>query len=251
MTLVLYEILCYYINMIRYIRRLSKKTSRLLTGFIRRQHRSHILLFVGFANLILILYALIVGGTTYKALPSASPSPSVKTASKRNVINYRAEVSALAKSYTDRVTDACERYGIPEYTDLAMAMIEQESSGKPPDVMQADQSPFNTEPPIDSVSESINCGIQELKECLKLAKVKGPSNIKRIKLALQGYNYGYGYISWALERNGGYTRDNAALFSEIMKERHEYSIYGDPLYVPHVLRYYNKETADKQNTPIS
>lgn len=32
-----------------------------------------------------------------------------------------------------------------------------------------------------------------------------PTDLDRIKLALQGYNYGSAYIDWAMERDGGYT----------------------------------------------
>ena len=59
-----------------------------------------------------------------------------------------------------------------------------------------------------------------------------------IKLALQGYNYGAGYIDWALERDGKYTKENAEVFSEMMKDSEQIEVYGDTNYVTHVLRYY-------------
>ena len=62
--------------------------------------------------------------------------------------------------------------------------------------------------------------------------------MNHIKLALQGYNYGNGYISWAKENYGGYTYANAVEFSEMMAERNGWSSYGDKEYVSHVLRYY-------------
>jgi len=59
-----------------------------------------------------------------------------------------------------------------------------------------------------------------------------------IKTALQGYNYGNGYIAWAKDNYGGYTYANAAEFSVMMAERLGWSSYGDKQYVSHVLRYY-------------
>ena len=45
--------------------------------------------------------------------------------------------------------------------------------------------------------------------------------MEHIKLALQGYNFGNGYIAWAQGNYGGYTAANAAEFSDMMAERME------------------------------
>ena len=58
-----------------------------------------------------------------------------------------------------------------------------------------------------------------------------------LKLALQSYNFGNGYLEWAKAR-GGYTFANAAEFSDMMAQRMGWSSYGDKQYVPHVLQYY-------------
>ena len=60
-----------------------------------------------------------------------------------------------------------EKYGIDDYVDLCLAVIEQESGGTEPDVMQTAQSYYNVNPPIDSVEESIDCGTHELSDCHK------------------------------------------------------------------------------------
>ena len=60
----------------------------------------------------------------------------------------------------------------------------------------------------------------------------------RIRLALQGYNYGNGYISWAIRRDRGYTVENAITFSDEQAAKMGWSGYGDKQYVSHVLRYY-------------
>lgn len=164
---------------------------------------------------------------------------------------YEAHVSAKVEGYRDLVEAACEKYEIDDYVDLVLAVIQQESGGNPPDVMQAEQSYYNTSPPIDSPKESIEAGVQELRDCLKKASSTGPGDIEHISLALQGYNYGNGYIDWVKQNYGGcYTKENAALFSAIMKNKTGWSIYGDPEYVPHVLRYYKKAedtVVDNQN----
>lgn len=158
---------------------------------------------------------------------------------------YQAQVSEQTESYRELVAKYCEKYGIDDYVDLCLALIEQESGGNPPDVMQTEQSYYNTSPPIDTPEESIDCGTHELSDCLKKAKCKNPSDIAGISLALQGYNFGNGYIDWALKNYKGYTKENAVIFSQKMCAELGFSSYGDVEYVPHVLRYYvaNPETA--------
>ena len=60
-----------------------------------------------------------------------------------------------------------------------------------------------------------------------------------LKVALQSYNFGPGYISWVKTNyNGVYSAENAKIFSEMMAEKNGWQRYGDPEYVPHVMQYY-------------
>ena len=61
----------------------------------------------------------------------------------------------------------------------------------------------------------------------------------KLQLSWQGYNYGNGYIGWALENYGGYSLENALEFSQQQAAAHGWSGYGDSEYVPHVQRYYS------------
>ena len=81
-------------------------------------------------------------------------------------------------------------------------------------------------------------GIQTLADSLRAAQVESPIDMEHIKLALQGYNFGNGYISWAVSNYGGYSYANAVEFSTMMAERMGWSGYGDTQYPNHVLRYY-------------
>ena len=85
---------------------------------------------------------------------------------------------------------------------------------------------------------SIQCGVQELKAALTSAEVESPIDMERIKLALQGYNFGNGYISWAKSKYGGYSYANAVEFSTQQAQRLGWDSYGDTQYPAHVLRYY-------------
>lgn len=152
-------------------------------------------------------------------------------------------VSAEVEAYEPLIRQYANEYGIPEYVELIKAVMMQESGGRGLDPMQSSEGGFNTRYPrqpngITDPEYSISCGVQELKSCLTSAGVENPVDMEHIKLALQGYNYGNGYISWAQSNYGGYTAANAAEFSDMMAQRMGWSSYGDKQYVPHVLRYY-------------
>lgn len=76
------------------------------------------------------------------------------------------------------------------------------------------------------------------KATLTSAEVESPIDMEHIKLALQGCNFGNGYISWAKTNYGGYSYANAVEFSTMQASRLGWSSYGDTQYVAHVLRYY-------------
>ena len=152
-------------------------------------------------------------------------------------VRLSADVIALMP----QISAACQAHGIPEYAPLVAAVIMQESGGRVADVggdvMQCAEGmglPVGT--PV-SVEESINFGTGIIARNLREAGATGPTDIPRISLALQGYNFGNGYISWALVR-GGYSKENAREFSEMQAAAHGWSGYGDIDYVDHVLRYY-------------
>lgn len=152
-------------------------------------------------------------------------------------------VSAEVEAYTPLIQKYAKQYGIPEYVELIKAVMMQESGGRGLDPMQAAEGSFNTRYPhepngIQDPEYSIQCGVQELKAALISAEVENPIDMERIKLALQGYNFGNGYISWAKTNYGGYSYANAVEFSTMQAQRLGREKYGDTQYPAHVLRYY-------------
>ena len=152
-------------------------------------------------------------------------------------------VSAEVEAYTPLIQKYAKQYGIPEYVELIKAVMMQESGGKGSDPMQAAEGSFNKKYPhepngIKDPEYSIECGVQGLKAALISAEVENPIDMERIKLALQGYNFGNGYISWAKTNYGGYSYANAVEFSAMQAQRLGWEKYGDTQYPAHVLRYY-------------
>ena len=157
--------------------------------------------------------------------------------------NSYTPVSAEVEAYEPLIQQYARQHGIPEYTELIKAVMMQESGGRGNDPMQASECGYNTRDPntpngITDPEYSINVGIQNLAACLSAAEVENPIDMEHIKLALQGYNFGNGYISWVKTNYGGYSYANAVEFSTTQAERLGWDSYGDTQYVSHVLRYY-------------
>lgn len=157
--------------------------------------------------------------------------------------NAYTPVSAEVEAYEPLIQKYAKKYDIPEYVELIKAVMMQESGGRGLDPMQAAEGSFNTRYPhepngIKDPEYSMECGVQELKAALISAEVENPLDMEHIKLALQGYNFGNGYISWAKNNYGGYSYANAVEFSTMQAEKLGWDSYGDTQYVSHVLRYY-------------
>ena len=158
-------------------------------------------------------------------------------------INSQIEpLSAEVLAYEETITKYAEQFDIEEYVPIIQAIMMQESRGKGNDPMLSSESGFNIKYPrkpngITNAKYSIEVGVQTFADCLTRAEADGPSDTEKLYLALQGYNYGSGYIEWAVINFGGYTKANAKLFSDNKRAELGTDVYGDPYYVSHVMRY--------------
>ena len=176
--------------------------------------------------LVFILIAGIIAGAAFSSSSENSES-----------------LSDEVLAYTSVIQQYASQYGIPEYVSAIQAIMMQESGGRGTDPMQCSESPYNTRfshspGSITDPNFSIEVGVQTFADCISQAGCSSPQDMDKLKLAWQGYNYGNGYIVWALQR-GGYTEANALQFSQEQAASHGWSSYGDPEYVPHVMRYYS------------
>lgn len=152
-------------------------------------------------------------------------------------------VSEEVETYTPIIRVYANQYGIGEYVELIKAIMMQESGGQGLDPMQASESGYNTRYPrtpnaITDPEYSINVGVQTIADSLRQAEVESPVDMENIKLALQGYNFGNGFILWARENYGGYSAIAAIEFSNWKAAQLGWNGYGDKQYPAHVLRYY-------------
>ncbi|HHL0974092.1 TPA: lysozyme family protein [Bacillus cereus] len=160
-----------------------------------------------------------------------------------------AAVPAEVLKWEPLVRKYAQEFGVEPYVPLMLSLIMQESGGRLLDVMQSAEGAFNTRYPkiqngISDPDYSIWCGVQEFKHSITIANVQSPSDINRIKLALQTYNFGPGFLNF-INRNGGeYTLELAKQFAlEHNGGRTQCGFrspycYGDFSYVDKVLKYY-------------
>ncbi len=142
-----------------------------------------------------------------------------------------AQVSLEVLRYEPLIRKYAKENGIGEYVELIMALIQQESGGRHLDVMQSSESIGLPPGAITDPEYSIQIGVKYFAEVIKQAKGD-------INLSLQSYNFGNGFIRYALER-GGYSKEIATQFSSMMAAKKGWSRYGDVNYVENVMRYYN------------
>mgnify|MGYP005793575229 FL=1 len=159
-----------------------------------------------------------------------------------SVSSTNAPLSVEVLAYTGTIEKYAKQYEMEDYIPIIQAVMMQESGGKGTDPMQSSECPYNTKYPnkpnaIQEPEYSIDVGIHYLSDCFKSAQVKDSFDNEHIFLALQGYNYGNGYIDWAVKNFGGYSKANAKVFSDQKKAELGTDVYGDPNYVEHVMRY--------------
>ena len=160
-----------------------------------------------------------------------------------------ANVSAEVLAHAAAIEKYAEQFDIKQFINVIYAIMMQESGGNGLDPMQSSACPFNTRyanspNSITDPDYSIEVGIQYFAGCLTDAGCTSPADIAKLSLALQGYNYGGGYIDWAKSNYSGYTAANAQEFSENKKRELGWSAYGDPEYVARVMRYLRALTVE-------
>lgn len=121
------------------------------------------------------------------------------------------------------------REGVYNYLNVIMALTMQESGGRYLDIMQSSESIGLPPNSITDPELSIEIGVKYFASVLKQADYD-------VHLTLQSYNFGNGFIRYAKER-GGYSKEVAQSFSNMMAVKMGWPRYGDPQYIDHVMRY--------------
>ncbi|OIK12901.1 hypothetical protein BIV60_15365 [Bacillus sp. MUM 116] len=181
--------------------------------------------YVLIASVFLFMIPLIMIGGIFGQYNNQSDS---------SIVEGSAKVSDAVLRYEPLVRKYAQMYGVEKYVPILLAKMQQESGGTLPDVMQSSESLGLPPNSITDPEYSIKVGVRYFSKLIKTAHGD-------IKLALQSYNFGGGFIPYA-EEHGGYSKEVAIDFSNMMAAKMGWDSYGDINYVDHVLRYYNQTT---------
>lgn len=171
------------------------------------------------------------------------------------------EVSATVLQYRDKILNELKKYGKEEYIDLMLAVVQQESGGTGNDIFRASES-LGLTPGTISVNESISQGVKIMCKNMtdKRVNVSSTGDIAHIRVALQAYNYGGGYITYINDgKDGSWTQENALSYQKKMASQTRTGTsarilgpyaYGDAYYTDHVLRYYSPAGSSKTSAEV-
>ena len=187
--------------------------------------------------------------------------------------DYQSELSALlhsagGKSLSQAVLALRElvekyaaKYGISDYVDTLLAIIQVESGGLLEDVMQSSES-LGLPPNSLSKEASINQGCKYYSELVRRANNLGCDH----NSVIQAYNYGGGFLDYVAARGGKYSFELAQAFAEQksggvkVTYKNEISIaenggwrynYGNMFYVRLVKQYNGGLSSDVQQRIVA
>lgn len=162
-----------------------------------------------------------------------------------------ANVSPEVLQYKPQVEKYAKENGVEQYVGIILALMMQESGGLGDDPMQASESYCGQVGCINDPDLSIKQGVKYFSQVLEQAN-------NDIKLTLQSYNFGSGFIDYVNDRGGKYTQELAIEFSAMMYDRLAHTgiyscirpeavpygaCYGDIYYVDAVMKYYDYSVA--------
>lgn len=134
-----------------------------------------------------------------------------------------ANVSAEVLAHKPMLEQYAREYGIEDYVNVLLAIIQVESGGTLEDVMQSSES-MGLPPNTLSTEESIKQGCKYFASLLESAKAKGCD----LNSVIQSYNYGGGFLDYVAKRGKKYTFQLAESFSKTQSDGAK-ALYSNPI----------------------
>ena len=135
-------------------------------------------------------------------------------------------VSAEVLAHKPMVEKYAKEYGVEEYVNILLAIIQVESGGTAEDVMQSSES-LGLPPNSLSTEESIKQGVKYFSELLASSERLSVD----LESVIQSYNYGGGFLGYVAKRGNKYTFELAQSFSKEYSGGEKVS-YPNPIAIP-------------------
>ena len=190
-----------------------------------------------------VFFVFVIGLVTVVTLFAPSNESGKKSEPEIGGMNLSPEVLA----HRAMVEKYCREFGIPDYVDYILAIMQVESGGKGGDVLQSSES-LGLPPNTLDVEASIKQGVKYFSQLLASANAKGCD----INTVIQSYNMGGSFIDFVANRGKKYSYELAEEFARQksggVKVKYSNPIaiernggwryrYGNQHYVPLVLQY--------------
>lgn len=156
----------------------------------------------------LLLVAGVMSGVTSLLLGESQTES--RTSAPIGFYGGNVGLSPTTEQYRPMVQEVLQAYGIPQYENLILAIIQVESQGAVADVMQSSESAGLPPNAFTNPLQSIDQGVKYIKANLDYAAELGVSDVGAI---LMGYNFGSAYIGYIAENGGVHTVDLAERYS--------------------------------------
>ncbi len=129
------------------------------------------------------------------------------------------------KKYSPVLEAELEKYKLEQYTDVLLALMQQESRGKGGDPMQSSEAAGLSPNEIEDPNESIKQGVKHFNQVFTYG------NKKKVDFPtiVQSYNMGMGYITFISEHGRKHSEQLAKQFSmtQVNKNPKIYNCGGD------------------------
>lgn len=155
-----------------------------------------------FSGVFLMVFAIILGVSVLFGNEEDSGGGSGFEISGLNV-------SPEVLAHKPTVEKYAAEFGISEYVNVLLAIMEGESGGKVPDVMQSSES-LGLPPNSLGTEDSIRQGCKYFAALIAIAEAKGCD----LNAVIQAYNYGPGFLYYVSERGGKWTFELSESYSK-------------------------------------
>ncbi len=149
----------------------------------------------------------------------------VKQASEWGMPQLSLDPFVNSKKYRPLIQTELAKYHLETYTNVVIALMQQESRGKGGDPMQASESLGLPPNSIKDPKQSIEAGVKHFQRALTYGKRKSVD----FPTIIQAYNMGIGYIDYVAQNGGKHSEELAKQFSlkQVQAKPQLYQCKGD------------------------
>lgn len=184
---------------------------------------------IGGFSLIAISFPLILFITLIGAIAGDDADGTNTAEASTVIVDDIGIYESSVEAYREIIEKYCAQYenkkskkicgGLTNYVNAVLALMTIESHGSGTDPMQASEGAYNKEyskepNAIKDPDYSCQCGVQEFRDAIVMAKVSSPTDYDRLGVAIQGYNFGMSrWLKWINQHGGKYTVELATKYS--------------------------------------